>query len=59
MERTRIELLDGVWLTAVRDRDRENACLRVALLSQLERERAAMNRKSHEKRYSTYYNKRY
>ena len=43
MERTRLELLPNVWLTAVRDRERPKSCLRAALLSQLERETAGLN----------------
>lgn len=43
MERTRMELLPGVWLTAVRDRERPHSCLRAALLAQLDRETAGLN----------------
>ena len=43
MERTRVELLPNVWLTAVRDRERAHSCLRAALVSQLDRENAGMN----------------
>ena len=43
MERTRVELLPNVWLTAVRDRERPHSCLRAALVSQLDRETAGMN----------------
>ena len=43
MERKRVELLPGVYLTALRDQDAPTACFRLALLSQLNRETAAMN----------------
>ena len=43
MERTRLELMPGVFLTLVRQPDAENACFRAALLRQLDREEAAMN----------------
>ena len=43
MERTRLELLPGVFLTLVRQREAETACFRAALLRQLSREEAAMN----------------
>ncbi len=43
MERTRLELLPGVFLTLVRQRETETACFRAALLRQLSREEAAMN----------------
>ena len=43
MERNRMELLPGVFLTLVRRREDEPACFRAALLRQLSREEAAMN----------------
>ena len=43
MERNRMELLPGVFLTLVRRREDESACFRAALLRQLSREEAAMN----------------
>lgn len=43
MERTRLELLPGVFLTLVRQRESKTACFRAALLRQLSREEAAMN----------------
>lgn len=41
MESVRRELLEGVWLTAVRDDRFKTGCLSVSLLNQLERETAA------------------
>ena len=43
MERNRMELLPGVFLTLVRRREDEPACFRAALLRQLSREEAALN----------------
>ena len=43
MERNRMELLPGVFLTLVRRREDESACFRAALLRQLSREEAALN----------------
>ena len=43
MERNRLELLPGVFLTLVRRAETEPACFRAALLRQLSREEAAMN----------------
>ncbi len=43
MERNRIELLPGVFLTLVRRPEGEPACFRAALLRQLSREEAALN----------------
>ncbi len=43
MERNRLELLPGVFLTLVRRTEQEPACFRAALLRQLSREEAAMN----------------
>ena len=43
MERNRLELLPGVFLTLVRRVETEPACFRAALLRQLSREEAAMN----------------
>ena len=43
MERNRLELLPGVFLTLVRRREDESACFRAALLRQLSREEAALN----------------
>ena len=43
MERNRLELLPGVFLTLVRRAEMEPACFRAALLRQLSREEAAMN----------------
>ena len=43
MERNRLELLPGVFLTLVRRAETEPACFRAALLRQLSRAEAAMN----------------
>ena len=43
MERNRMELLPGVFLTLVRRPEGESACFRAALLRQLSREEAALN----------------
>ena len=43
MERIRIELLDGVFLTLVRQQPEQKACFRAALLRCLDREEAALN----------------
>lgn len=43
MQRTRTEILPGVWLTALHTDKFKTGCLSVTLLTQLTRERAAMN----------------
>lgn len=43
MERTRTEILPGVWLTALHTDKFKTGCLSVTLLTQLMREHAAMN----------------
>lgn len=43
MQRTRTEILPGVWLTALHTDKFKTGCLSVTLLSQLTREHAAMN----------------
>ncbi len=43
MQRTRTELLPGVWLTALHTEKFKTGCLSVSLLTQLTRETAAMN----------------
>ena len=42
-EYKRFELLDGVFLTAVRTEACEESCLAITLLTQLTRETAALN----------------
>ena len=43
MDTVRKELLPGVWLTALRSGKFKTDCLSVTLLTQLDRETAAMN----------------
>ena len=43
MEYTRAEILNGVWLTHIRSDKFKTACLSLTLLTQLQRETAAMN----------------
>ena len=43
MEYTRAEIINGVWLTHIRSDKFKTACLSITLLTQLQRESAAMN----------------
>lgn len=43
METVRKEILPGVWLTALENDKFKTGCLSISLLTQLDRETAAMN----------------